>query len=129
MNEDYVSYPIAVALKKAGFDWKCDHYYTPNKAMHIVKDNALAPETTNNRFLNEIDDGCCTAVPLWYAQKFLREKHHLSVEPYANIAACFNYNIADLESFADYKGQGIGYPTYESALSAGIEEAIKLIKE
>ena len=25
--EDYVSYPIALALKKAGFDEPCYHYY------------------------------------------------------------------------------------------------------
>ena len=26
--EDYVPYPLALALKKAGFDWKCDHSST-----------------------------------------------------------------------------------------------------
>lgn len=26
-TEDYVSYPIALALKKAGFDEPCDHCY------------------------------------------------------------------------------------------------------
>lgn len=71
---DYCDYKLSLALKAAGFDEPCDHYYTPNKAIRIVKDNALAPEITNNRFLDEIADGCCTAVSLWQAQKWLREK-------------------------------------------------------
>lgn len=70
---------------------------------------------------------------LWQAQKWLREKKHLSVEPYANIVANFNYNIADLESFADYKGhyegQGIGYESYECALAAGLFATLELIKK
>ena len=68
-----------------------------------------------------------SAPNLWQAQKWLREKKHLSVEPYANIVANFNYNIADLESFADSKGQGIGYESYECALAAGISAALELI--
>lgn len=34
-NEDYVSYELALALKKCGFDEPCDHYYTNGYAKHM----------------------------------------------------------------------------------------------
>lgn len=133
-QDDYVSYELAVKLKDAGFDEPCDHCYakTSDSEYELI-------QMTTSRDYNKPRDGeppflspICSAVPLWQAQKWLREKKHLSVEPYANIVANFNYNIADLESFADYKGhyegQGIGYESYECALAAGLFAALELIK-
>lgn len=140
MEEDYVSYELAVALKAAGFDELCNYGYSVKMRLEpevsfgepkIV--HSKDPKNYNdNRKGIEKGLSFCSAVPLWQAQKWLREKKHLSVEPYANIVANFNYNIADLESFADYKGhyegQGIGYESYECALAAGLFAALELIK-
>lgn len=140
MNEDYVSYELAVALKTAGFDEPCDHYYTPNKAMRIVKDNALAPETANNRFLDEIADGCCTAVPLWQAQKWLREKKGIvvSVHPEGKFLkdertykhTGWGYSIICINKNSNMAPGPIGHvlmAKYEQALSVGISAALGLI--
>lgn len=122
---DYCDYELSLALKVAGFDYPCYFYYTKENAPDDCvwqTTSEEAPVDYNRR----IYAGC--SMPLLYqAQKWLREKKHLSVEPYANIVANFNYNIADIESFADYKGQGIGYESYECALAAGISAALELI--
>ena len=131
IDEDYVSYELAKKLKECGFGDPCDSYY--------IKDNApdgtawIVPTTYREDFNADYDcpfcKPLCSAPTLAHAQKWLREKKHLSVEPYANIVANFNYNIADLESFADYKGLGIGYASYECALAAGISASLELIKK
>lgn len=128
---DYVSYELAVKLKACGFDEPCDHYYTPNKAMRIVKDNALAPETANNRFLDEIADGCCAAVPLWHAQKWLREKG-IAVSVQANEIQgelWYSADIITTKGINELVDGGFDYMGYEAALSAGISAALELIKK
>ncbi len=122
---DYCDYELSLALKAAGFDYPCYFYYTKKNAPDDCvwqTTSEEAPVDYNRR----IYAGCSKPL-LYQAQKWLREKKHLSVEPYANIVANFNYNIADLESFADSKGQGIGYESYECALAAGISAALELI--
>lgn len=124
---DYCDYELSLALKVAGFDYPCYFYYTKKNA----PDDCVWPTTSEEAPVNynrRIYAGCSKPL-LYQAQKWLREKKHLSVEPYANIVANFNYNIADLESFADSKGQGIGYESYECALAAGISASLELIKK
>lgn len=124
---DYCDYELSLALKVAGFDYPCYFYYTKKNAPDDCvwqTTSEEAPVDYNRR----IYAGCSKPL-LSQAQKWLREKKHLSVEPYANIVANFNYNIADLESFADSKGQGIGYESYECALAAGISASLELIKK
>lgn len=135
---DFVPYETAKKLKAAGFDEPCDHYYTSNKAMRVVKGNALAPETTNNRFLEEISDECCTAVPLWQAQKWLREKKEINV--LIGDCACGYYWEASKAGDEQTRGTMLIYYdgngedecsgmwlSYEAALSAGIDAALELI--
>lgn len=86
--EDYVSYPLALALKKAGFDEPCDHFYEhrldPNKA-RISASGVYGEWKDIDAFkhnFNAIDDNrheqllipYCSAPTLWQAQKWLREK-------------------------------------------------------
>lgn len=136
-DEDYVSYELALKLKACGFDEPCDYGYSVKMRLEPEVSfgepkmvHSKAPKNYNdNRKGIEKGLSFCSAPLLYQAQKWLREKKHLSVEPYANIVANFNYNIADLESFADYKGQGIGYESYERALVAGISASLELIKK
>lgn len=121
---DYCSYELSKRLKDCGFDEPCDHLYNCHGNL-----NRYADTDRINRNTNGHHTPSCSAPTLAHAQKWLREKKHLSVEPYANIVANFNYNIADLESFADSKGQGIGYESYECALAAGISASLELIKK
>ena len=121
-KEDYVSYDLAQRLKEVEFEEHCKNAY-----LKIGRKVKLLYWGTAAKLANDMGGEYVSAPNLWQAQKWLREKKHLSVEPYANIVANFNYNIADLESFADSKGQGIGYESYECALAAGISAALELI--
>ena len=100
--------------------------------MRIAKDNALAPEITNNRFLDEIDDGCCTAVPLWHAQKWLREKKGIAINVIAHDGGLYDYDIVFLPNAIETENIPDRSPwcrTYEEALSEGIDSALELIEQ
>lgn len=143
--EDYVSYPIALALKEAGFDWPCRYYYNLKGMLRKAKDNALSPEVLNNRYLDEIADGVCSAVPLWQAQKWLRDIFllHVGANP-ALPTRKWQFYIDDLnQQINPYDGELMTrwdddmqekadehlHDTYESALSAGIAAALELIEK
>ena len=143
--EDYVSYPLALALKKAGFDEPCRYYYNPKGMLRKAKDNALSPEVLNNRYLDEIADGVCSAVPLWQAQKWLRDIFllHVGANP-ALPTRKWQFYIDDLnQQINPYDGELMTrwdddmqekadehlHDTYESALSAGIAAALELIEK
>ena len=119
--EDYVSYPLALALKKAGFDEPCRDFFWTFDGTFKHTD---APVHKNS----ECYPTMVAAPTLWQAQKWLRNMKQLSIEPYANIAVAWNYNIADLDNFAENVRGEVSFPSYESALSAGIAAALKLIE-
>ncbi len=126
-TEDYVSYPIALALKKAGFDEPCDHYYCAFDNETDVRFWSIHPAQSQNGLCTPQDKAVADAPTLAQAQKWLRDKKRLSIEPYANIAVAWNYNIADLDNFAENVRGEVSFPSYESALSAGIAAALELI--
>lgn len=133
MNEDFVSYEQALALKKAGFDEPCRYYYNPKGVLRPAKDNALSPEALNNRYLDEIADGVCSAVPLWQAQKWLREVKRVEVNASfdSNKSYWFFYlnrmDVPDILNPEDISDPV--YSTYEQALSAVIDAALELIEK
>ena len=154
--EDYVSYPIALALKKAGFDWECDHFYEhrldPNKAR--ISASGVYGEWKNidafKHNFNAIDDNRheqlliphCSAPTLWQAQKWLREEWgiHINVCIYSDYSTdadgkvCDRWDFWGFDLYAVSGGKQIEdgdgeYDSYESALSAGIAAALELIEK
>lgn len=141
-TEDYVTYEFALMLKKAGFDWPCKYYYTKENA----KDKNVwltftlgAAEDFNRENKIRRSLGICSAPTLAQAQKWLR-----AVKSVIVIAIPKETRLGDeKDCFADlwycdiYINESLRkstcgsylYPTYESALSAGIEAALKLIEE
>lgn len=122
--EDYVSYPLALALKKAGFDELCRDFYWTSDGTFKHTD---APVHKNS-------EHCTTMVAaptLWQTQKWLREvkKWHIIVEP-----RIWEQQVYDFKLWHYYRGyenanRGFDYPSYESALSAGIATALELIEK
>lgn len=131
-NEDFVTYDIAQALKKAGFDWACRHYYTKENAADSdawLTTAAFSPEDWNNGKDSEPDflKPLCSAPTLAQAQKWLINKGYY-VEVQLLARDMWSYAIAD-EDGDEIHSALQAWNCYESALSAGIEAALKLINK
>lgn len=127
--EDYVSYPIALALKRAGFDYPCYFYYTRKDSPddHVYSTTSEEAPIDYNRSVY----AGCSMPTLAQAQKWLRERAiEVDVNPMFSHGGRDGY---DWDVYYDFTG----YPvirgvlpfaeTYESALSAGIAAALELI--
>ena len=127
--EDYVSYPIALALKRAGFDYPCYFYYTRKDSPddHVYSATSEEAPIDYNRSVY----AGCSMPTLAQAQKWLRERAiEVDVTPMFSHGGRDGY---DWDVYYDFTG----YPvirgvlpfaeTYESALSAGIAAALELI--
>lgn len=135
-NEDYVTYDIAVLLKDAGFGWPCYSYYekwedTPDGCVwHTTSEKAH----NYNRFV--LDNGITevSAPTLAQVQKWLR-KRGLCVSVYPSpysedIDGEYAYKVYQFMDYEEWNDPCAEYgKDYESALSAGIEAALKLIED
>lgn len=139
MNQDYVSLETAKLLKEVGYDECCRFAYKEERFSNRDEDyhcdewleNTYTTENYNNR-----DNGkyvCYFSKPLLYfAQKWLREKHNIHIEvSLENFTDGYiwGYQILYIgEDCSDnsYDGE---FKTYQLALDAGIAKACKIIKE
>ncbi len=125
--EDYVSYPLALALKKAGFDWECGHYwykvYTNSDEMSMRQASA---DDFNN---DDWDVPHCSAPTLWQAQKWLREKGIAVSVQASEIQGelWYSADIISTKGISELVDGGFDYMAYESALSAGIAAALDFL--
>lgn len=129
MNEDYVSYELAVKLKACGFDepciaqWACE----PEGKPMLVGSTAFV-------FSNaELKGRDVTAPLLFHAQKWLRERAiEVDVTPIFSHGGRDGYDWDVYDDFSGYPAIRGALPfaeTYEQALSAGIAAALELIKK
>lgn len=127
MNEDYVSYELAVKLKECGFDepciaqWACE----PDGKPMLVGSTAFV-------FSNaELKGRDVTAPLLYHAQKWLREKHkwHIVIEPRIWEQQVYDYKLWSFMRGYENANRGLDYLSYEQALSAGITAALELINK
>lgn len=142
MNEDFCSYELSKALKACGFDEPCNYGYSvkmrlgPEVSFGEPKMvHSKAPKNFNdNRKGIEKGLSFCSAVPLWHAQKWLREKKELFIEvsPNFGMRARATFGITSHEfTLFDSRGHIINdmdrstYPSYEAALSAGIKSCVE----
>lgn len=126
MNEDFVSYELAVALKAAGFDEPCDSYKVAiPDTLHEVWDKE------EQRYHLEEEYEYYPKITLWHAQKWLREKG-IAVSVQANEIQgelWYSADIITTKGINELVDGGFDYMRYEAALSAGISAALELIKE
>lgn len=128
--EDFVTYEQAVQLKELGFNWPCYrwyHYYPNNEHHFHIADFY---EHYNH---NDSDFASFSAPTLAQVQKWLREKHYLSIEIYTSLDINSNWewdgfvkNLNDtLED--EIEDTAISCKTYEEALSTCIDKAIEIL--
>lgn len=130
--EDFVTYEQAIKLKELGFKYPCNHYYS--------LDGGLLHEETENDQTNYIycnTKYLISAPTLAQAQKWLRETKTIEVGSTYEIVvnSGWFFYIKDLvsswEDFYDIEklNDGDYYPTYELALSAGIDKVLATLKK
>lgn len=128
MKEDLITYKTAVLAKEKGFDWHTLYFREDNKIYsHVGYDNFNAPEWGSNKY---------SAPTQALLQKWLREVHNIDVwaQPYVNTTKQNELIIPD-ETYSFYvfkdgvfkRDQG-NHLDFESALEAGLIEALKLIE-
>lgn len=138
MKEDYVSYELAKKLKACGFYEPCDHYYCAFDNETDVWFWSKDPAQSQNGFTNPDDKVIADAPTLAHAQKWLREVKEVNVLVF-DCACGYGWNISKAGDeqkrgtmMLAYDEQGEDensgmWLSYESALAAGIEAALKLI--
>ena len=133
-NEDFVSYKSALRLKKLGFHFPCLFYYVKEDAPEgcvWITTSTITPEDWNSDKENEpvFLQPVCSAPNLAQAQKWLREKKGIYVYPEINMLKKWFAKAVDMSKNEDLIWDDTMFDSYESALSAGIEAALKLIEE
>ncbi len=133
IEEQFVSFDTAKMLKEAGFDVPCNSNYMGNKFgwNELQRANFNASETTYSRPTHALAARC------------LRETHgiHVSSEiivypmcdsdsrKVTGTRITWGYCIIPTNKRVPWKGSLNEYKSYEQALEAGLQEAIKLIKK
>lgn len=135
---DYCDYDTCVALKELGFSEPTFAYYhgflSSKPLLYLVIDEDCMPEDGVNVFdllsnSNKYKDSKNIDAPTLYdAQKWLREEKQIEIvvlsrgmigAPYYFQVYTEDYVIADDKD----------YTSFEEALSEGIKEAVKILKE
>ena len=95
------------------------------------KDTAFALQKLGYNPYMFYDDGT-PAIHLWYAQKWLREEKKIDVGATWDNDEDNWYVYIKKIGFPDWSGTSVShscYSSYEEALSEGIKEAVKILKE
>lgn len=141
--EDYVSYPLALALKKAGFDLEVNHVYDKNGELWEEGMNENA-ECDYTAYFNYNKSGyievSASAPTLAQAQKWLRDRRgiHIDVYIYSDYSTDADGKVCDRWCFWGFELYAIGnaervtvddgeYDSYEQTLSAGIAAALDFL--
>ena len=126
-TNDYCSYELSKALKAAGFDEPCYFYYTREYAPedHVWSTTSEEAPIDYNKSVY----AGCSMPTLAQAQKWLREKHHISVRvSYLAYHKAWFADWLNLDS-GEFDDTDATFATYEEALADGISVALELIEQ
>ena len=124
-EKDYCDYDTCVALKELGYigsPHECECYGAYfNFGNDIFTDSLDNTEVGTNEFLR---------VPLYLAHKWLREKKNIQIEMPISFMDNGVWKFSFRIQTSKFYDRAIGeWDSYEEALSEGIKEAIKILKE
>lgn len=128
-TEDFVTCWQAIKLKELGFNWNCNHFYD-TETKELIENSSKYSLTYNN---HNSCWNCVSAPTLAQARKWLGEVKDV------NIVSNFKFHKGKVKYswyiVTDNGNRGICddleksiCDTFEQALSAGIDAALKLIK-
>ena len=122
MEDALITFETAKLAKEKEFDIKTTHYYLVDEKKHILN---ISKEYSIEGLNWNVRSTRISAPTQSLLAKWLREKHNIHLIAYKNI------NI-DGYDWCYITTDGItninSYKTYEEALEAGLQEALKLIK-
>ena len=123
-EKDYCDYDTCVALKEMGYKGMSRYYYTQ-------RDHKLHYDTYNKFYTVRTADamGYVLAIHLYEAQKWLREEHKFHITIYSCSQESWQYRITKPHQKLEDGLHGEDFSSYEEALSEGIKEAVKILKE
>ena len=132
--KDYCDYDTCVALKELGYKVPTSAYYMPNNNQLIFVSNpyrggyVIDCFYSHNSFpKNVMTSNYIDAPTMWEAQKWLREEKGVIVGIITNFTIqAFDWHVSTWE---EDLCRGNKYVSYEEALSEGIKEAVKILKE
>ena len=138
IEESYVSFNTAKLLKEAGFDVPCRGVYVTDRTGYYEFREYDNKQTTND-LCWDTEDGYqyeYLAPTQALAARWLREKHRIVVDvafiPPSVNGDVWQYFIGEMDDMVwegDFESSDRKYSTYEEAFGAGLQEAIKLMKE
>lgn len=92
MENDYCDYKLSLALKACGFDEPCNYGYSVKMRLEPEVSSG-EPKMVHSKDPKNYNDNrkgiekglsFCSAVPLWHAQKWLREKKSIAINVIAH---------------------------------------------
>lgn len=124
-EKDFVSFETAKRLKEAGFSEKVTsvyaHVYKGEDGWHL-RNGYIEDDYNHYEWFN------ISAPTLWQAQKWLREVKGIEVSAaWCRRRKFYYYWRGELSCTDENVKFGYDFPSYEAALSAGIDEALDLI--
>lgn len=126
-EKDYCDYDTCVALKELGYNG------TAGECSHFGAFHMNGKEIFYDRLYNsELKENECLRVPLYLAQKWLREEEGVIVEVFVDDDSDtpITYNIhKDGECVCHHHGMYWSVKEWSEALSEGIKKAVKILKE
>lgn len=123
-TDDFVSYDLAQRLKEVEFKEHCKNAY-----LKIGRKVKLLYWGTAAKLANDMGGEYVSAPTLWHAQKWLREKHHISVRvSYLAYHKVWFADWLNLDS-GEFDDTDATFATYEEALADGISVALELIEQ
>lgn len=138
-NKDYCDYETCVALKELGYKVPTSAYYMPNNNQLIFVSNPFRGGYvidcfySHNSFPKDVmTSNYIDAPTMWEAQKWLREEKNIIVEVFVDDDSDtpITYNIyKDRECVCHHHGKYWSVKEWSEALSEGIKEAVKILKE
>lgn len=138
-NKDYCDYETCVALKELGYKIPTSTYYMPNNETLYFVSNPYRGGYVIDCFFshNSLREDVMTydfidAPTMWEAQKFLREEKNIIVEVFVDDDSDtpITYNIyKDGECVCHHHGKYWSVKEWNEALSEGLRQAIKILKE
>ena len=142
-NKDYCDYDTCVALKKLGYKVPTSAYYMPHHKDLIWVSNPFRGGYVTDCFYshNSLPKDVMTAnfidaPTLWEAQKWLREEKKMDVlieletKDIHLSSKYYSIYISYMSSFKrEFSYISKNFDSYEDALSEGLREAVKILKE